>query len=189
MFKVNYWLSCWDSLDSFIWQMGFQFAGKATYTAVWIAAISLFMELLGFSTQKWLTAGGLGTVLLTLAGREVHTFLSSSQIFSFWIQKWDPHVSLSQIFTNFLSSVMIHATRPFVVNEWIQTRIEGYEVSGTVEVCIYCLDGSEMDANSLVSVILATKHVVEVNIWKHDWYRSWYEISYPLGGCFLLCSM
>jgi len=31
---------------------------------------------------------------------------------------------------------MIHATRPFIVNEWIQTKIEGYEVSGTVEVCI-----------------------------------------------------
>ncbi|CAN1332044.1 Mechanosensitive ion channel protein 3, chloroplastic [Linum perenne] len=60
------------------------------------------MELLGFSTQRWLTAGGLGTY---------------------------------QIFTNFLSSIMIHATRPFVVNEWIQTKIEGYEVSGTVEVC------------------------------------------------------
>ncbi|XP_027074892.1 mechanosensitive ion channel protein 2, chloroplastic-like [Coffea arabica] len=87
--------------------MGFQFAGKAVYTAVWVAAASLFMELLGFSTQKYLTAGGLGTVLLTLAGRE--------------------------IFTNFLSSAMIHATRPFVVNEWIQTKIEGYEVSGTVE--------------------------------------------------------
>ncbi|KAH8516210.1 hypothetical protein H0E87_004541 [Populus deltoides] len=87
--------------------MGFGFAGKAVYTAVWIAAVSLFMELLGFSTQKWLTAGGLGTVLLTLAGRE--------------------------IFTNFLSSIMIHATRPFVLNEWIQTKIEGYEVSGTVE--------------------------------------------------------
>ncbi|XP_057251566.1 mechanosensitive ion channel protein 2, chloroplastic isoform X2 [Beta vulgaris subsp. vulgaris] len=87
--------------------MGFQFAGKAVYSAVWVAAVSLFMELLGFSTQKWVTAGGLGTVLLTLAGRE--------------------------IFTNFLSSAMIHATRPFVVNEWIQTKIEGYEVSGTVE--------------------------------------------------------
>ncbi|CAL9158521.1 unnamed protein product [Musa hybrid cultivar] len=88
-------------------KMGFQFAGKAVYTAVWVAAVSLFMELLGFSTQKWITAGGLGTVLLTLAGRE--------------------------IFTNFLSSVMIHATRPFVINEWIQTKIEGNEVSGTVE--------------------------------------------------------
>ncbi|CAN1188748.1 Mechanosensitive ion channel protein 3, chloroplastic [Linum perenne] len=87
--------------------IGVSFAGKAIYTAVWVAAISLFMELLGFSTQRWLTAGGLGTVLLTLAGRE--------------------------IFTNFLSSIMIHATRPFVVNEWIQTKIEGYEVSGTVE--------------------------------------------------------
>ncbi|XP_015963357.1 mechanosensitive ion channel protein 2, chloroplastic isoform X1 [Arachis duranensis] len=87
--------------------MGFQFAGKAVYSAVWIAAFSLFMELLGFSTQRWVTAGGLGTVLLTLAGRE--------------------------IFTNFLSSAMIHATRPFVINEWIQTKIEGYEVSGTVE--------------------------------------------------------
>lgn len=53
-------------------QMGFQFAWKAVYSAVWVAAVSLFMELLGFSTQKWLTAGGLGTVLLTLAGREVH---------------------------------------------------------------------------------------------------------------------
>ncbi|XP_042376289.1 mechanosensitive ion channel protein 2, chloroplastic-like isoform X1 [Zingiber officinale] len=88
-------------------KMGFEFAGRAIYTAVWVASVSLFMELLGFSTQKWITAGGLGTVLLTLAGRE--------------------------IFTNFLSSVMIHATRPFVVNEWIQTKIEGYEVSGTVE--------------------------------------------------------
>ncbi|XP_027354030.1 mechanosensitive ion channel protein 3, chloroplastic-like isoform X2 [Abrus precatorius] len=87
--------------------VGLDFAGKAVYTAVWVAAVSLFMELLGFSTQKWLTAGGLGTVLLTLAGRE--------------------------IFTNFLSSIMIHATRPFIVNEWIQTKIEGYEVSGTVE--------------------------------------------------------
>jgi small-conductance mechanosensitive channel len=90
-------------------QMGFSFAGKAVYTAAWVAAASLFMELLGFSTQKWLTAGGLGTVLLTLAGRE--------------------------ILTNFLSSIMIHATRPFVLNEWIQTKIGGYEVSGTVEVC------------------------------------------------------
>lgn len=87
--------------------MGYEFAGKAVYSAVWVASVSLFMELLGFSTQKWVTAGGLGTVLLTLAGRE--------------------------IFTNFLSSVMIHATRPFVLNEWIQTKIEGYEVSGTVE--------------------------------------------------------
>lgn len=53
--------------------MGVEFARKAVYTAVWVAAVSLFMELLGFSTQKWLTAGGLGTVLLTLAGREVQT--------------------------------------------------------------------------------------------------------------------
>ena len=55
--------------------MGFDLAGKAVYAAVWVAAVSLFMELLGFSTQRWLTAGGLGTVLLTLAGREVqHCF-------------------------------------------------------------------------------------------------------------------
>lgn len=87
--------------------MGIEFAGKAIYTGVWVAAVSLFMELLGFSTQKWLTAGGLGTVLLTLAGRE--------------------------ILTNFLSSVMIQATRPFVLGEWIQTKIDGSEVSGTVE--------------------------------------------------------
>ncbi|CAM8983118.1 unnamed protein product [Rhodiola kirilowii] len=87
--------------------MGFQFVGKAINSAVWVASISLFLESLGFSTQKWLTAGGLGTVFLTLSGRE--------------------------IFTNFLSSAMIHATRPFAVNDRIQTRIKGYDVSGTVE--------------------------------------------------------
>ncbi|KAK9938983.1 hypothetical protein M0R45_015693 [Rubus argutus] len=75
--------------------MGFNIAGKAVYSVVWIAAVSLIMDLLGFSTQKWFTVGGLSIVLLTLAGRE--------------------------IFTNFLSSVMIHATQRFVVNEWIQT--------------------------------------------------------------------
>lgn len=66
--------------------MGFEFAGKAVYTAVWVAAVSLFMELLGFSTQKWITAGGLGTVLLTLAGREVLSefvpFSKATTIFS-----------------------------------------------------------------------------------------------------------
>lgn len=41
-----------------------------------------------------------------------------------------------QILTNFLSGVMIHATRPFVVNDVIQTKIEGCEVSGAVEVCL-----------------------------------------------------
>jgi MscS family membrane protein len=101
----RFFVAAKDSSDST--SMSFEFAGKAIYTGVWVAAVSLFMELLGFSTQKWLTAGGLGTVLLTLAGRE--------------------------IFTNFLSSVMIHATRPFVANEWIQTKIQGSEVSGTVE--------------------------------------------------------
>jgi MscS family membrane protein len=87
--------------------MGFDFIMKALYTGIWIAAISLFMELLGFNTQKWVTAGGFGTVLLTLAGRE--------------------------IFTNFLSSVMINATRPFIVNEWINAKIDGVDVSGIVE--------------------------------------------------------
>ena len=71
--------------------MGFQFAGKAVYTAVWVAAVSLFMELLGFSTQKWLTAGGLGTVLLTLAGREVQICLFDMLLFS------EPHVFFSCI--------------------------------------------------------------------------------------------
>ena len=58
--------------------MRIDFTGKAVYTAIWVAAVSLFMELLGFSTQKWLTAGGLGTVLISLAGREVqHMFFDS----------------------------------------------------------------------------------------------------------------
>jgi hypothetical protein len=51
--------------------VGVQFIGNSIYTSVWVAAVCLFMELLGFSTQKWITAGGFGTVLLTLAGREV----------------------------------------------------------------------------------------------------------------------
>ncbi|KAK6258792.1 hypothetical protein SCA6_013266 [Theobroma cacao] len=102
--------------------MGFQFAGKAIYSAVWIAAVSLFMELLGFSTQKWLTAGGLGTVLLTLAGRE-YMYFPVLDILLYVVV--DIH--------KFLSCAMIHATRPFVVNEWVETKIEGYGVSGTVE--------------------------------------------------------
>lgn len=44
--------------------------------------------------------------------------------------------NLLQIFTNFLSSVMINATRPFVVNEWIDAKIDGVDVSGIVEVCL-----------------------------------------------------
>lgn len=51
--------------------MSIDFTGKAVYTAIWVAAVSLLMELLGISTQKWLTAGGLGTVLISLSGREV----------------------------------------------------------------------------------------------------------------------
>ena len=38
-----------------------------------------------------------------------------------------------ELLTNFLSSIMIHATRPSMVNEWIVTKIDGQEVSGTVE--------------------------------------------------------
>jgi len=55
-------------------QVGVQFIGNTVYTSVWVAAVCLFMELLGFSTQKWITAGGFGTVLITLAGREVIFF-------------------------------------------------------------------------------------------------------------------
>ncbi|KAI3813923.1 hypothetical protein L1987_18658 [Smallanthus sonchifolius] len=33
-------------------------------------------------------------------------------------------------------SVMIHATRPLIANEWIKAKIEGYEVSRTVEVIL-----------------------------------------------------
>ncbi|GAB2225005.1 hypothetical protein Drorol1_Dr00005787 [Drosera rotundifolia] len=63
--------------------MGLQFAGKAMYTAVWVVAAALFMELLGFSTQKWLTVGWVGTVLLTLAGREVGIITRGDVVMSF----------------------------------------------------------------------------------------------------------
>ncbi|KAH9314822.1 hypothetical protein KI387_023449, partial [Taxus chinensis] len=87
--------------------LGFEFIRNALITAVCVAGLALFFENVGFPIQKWLFAGGFGTVLLTLAGRE--------------------------ILTNYMSSIMIHATRPFVVNDWIQTKIDGYEVSGIVE--------------------------------------------------------
>lgn len=63
-----------------VMQMGFSFAIKAVYTFAWVAGASSFMELLGFSTQRWLTAGGLGTVLLTLAGREVRSSLCENTL-------------------------------------------------------------------------------------------------------------
>ncbi|XP_048542200.1 mechanosensitive ion channel protein 2, chloroplastic-like isoform X2 [Triticum urartu] len=88
-------------------KMGLDFTVKAIYTGIWIAAVSLFMELLGVNTKKWITAGGFGTVLLTLAGRE--------------------------ILINFISSVMINASRPFIVNEWITANIDGVEIAGVVE--------------------------------------------------------
>lgn len=145
-------------------QMGFQFAGKVVYSAVWIAAVSLFMELLGFSTKKWLTAGGLGTVLLTLSGREVQFSLLLIWFVCLpsWIHiSWMTSSSFFQILTNLLSSFMIHATRPFIVNERIQARIGGYDVSGAVEVCSWALywllSGSSLkvDCNSwILSFIL-----------------------------------
>ncbi|KAH9314825.1 hypothetical protein KI387_023452, partial [Taxus chinensis] len=87
--------------------LGFEFTTNALYTAAGVAVIALFVQLLGSSIQKGIFAGGFGTVLLTLVGRE--------------------------IFTNYMSGIMLHITRPFVANEWIKTKIDGYEVSGTVE--------------------------------------------------------
>jgi MscS family membrane protein len=69
--RTTIWWTKALSWLSFYLQVGVQFIGNSIYTSVWVAAVCLFMELLGFSTQKWITAGGFGTVLLTLAGREV----------------------------------------------------------------------------------------------------------------------
>lgn len=66
-----------------------------------------------------------------------------------------------QILTNFLSSVMIHATRPFVLNEWIQTKIEGYEVSGTVEVSIIIFELRYFLAS--MHVIPMREHVLKIS--------------------------
>ena len=33
-----------------------------------------------------------------------------------------------------MSSIMLHITWPLFANEWIKTKIDGYEVFGTVEV-------------------------------------------------------
>ena len=56
---------------------------------------------------------------------------------------------------------MIHATRPFVVNDWIQTKIEGYEVSGFVEVCLLiylkCVDSQQ--SLTLDFVLLSYRYV------------------------------
>ncbi|KMZ76326.1 Mechanosensitive ion channel protein 2, chloroplastic [Zostera marina] len=96
-----------QSNDASSLSMSLEFAAKSVNTCVWIASASLFVEMLGFSTHKLLTAGGLGTLLLTLVGRE--------------------------IFTNFLSSLMIYAGRPFILDEWIQTNIDGSDIVGSVE--------------------------------------------------------
>lgn len=63
---------------------------------------------------------------------------------------------------------MIHATRPFVVNEWIQTKIEGYEVSGTVEVCIQAfkihpLDKVASERKDIVHNILVKRRYIMRN--------------------------
>lgn len=101
------------------WQMGFNFAGKAVYTAVWVAAVSLFMELLGFSTQKWLTAGGLGTVLLTLAGREVwFKYFLSSWIFNIL---WFAFSTLNITFRNSINMWCLPFKVPFFFS-WCNIR-------------------------------------------------------------------
>jgi hypothetical protein len=43
-----------------------------------------------------------------------------------------------EIFTNFLTSVMIHATWPLILNEWVQTKTEGYEDTGINDLVPLC---------------------------------------------------
>ncbi|XP_024360334.1 mechanosensitive ion channel protein 2, chloroplastic isoform X2 [Physcomitrium patens] len=133
--------------------MSLTFVGNAVSTSVWVAAVCLFLELLGFSTHKWLAAGGVGTVLLTLAGRE--------------------------IFTNFLSSMMIHVTKPFVESEWIQTKIEGQEVVGTVERVGWwsptVIRGSEREA------VLVPNHKFSVSVVRNFTQKTHWRIKTHIG--------
>ncbi|KAK7353463.1 hypothetical protein VNO80_18910 [Phaseolus coccineus] len=85
----------------------FNFAKIAIYIAVLVAGMWLLTELLGYSKYMLLTANGLGTAFLSSLG--------------------------CQVFGSFLSSIRIHATRPFMAKDWIQIKIEGNEVSGTVK--------------------------------------------------------
>jgi hypothetical protein len=39
-----------------------------------------------------------------------------------------------EIFTNFLSSVMNHATWPLILNEWVQRKTEGYGDTGINDI-------------------------------------------------------
>uniref|UniRef100_A0A0C9QUQ6 TSA: Wollemia nobilis Ref_Wollemi_Transcript_8212_2916 transcribed RNA sequence n=1 Tax=Wollemia nobilis TaxID=56998 RepID=A0A0C9QUQ6_9CONI len=87
--------------------VGLNFFEKAVNAAVWLGAAYIFLELVGVRTQKFITGGGLIGVLVTLAGREY--------------------------LTNILSSIMIHSNQPFIVNDWIQMKIDGTEVCGVVE--------------------------------------------------------
>ncbi|KAG0606299.1 hypothetical protein M758_9G130100 [Ceratodon purpureus] len=129
------------------------FIGNAVSTSVWVAAVCLLLELLGFSTHKWLAAGGMGTVLLTLAGRE--------------------------ILTNFLSSMMIHATKPFVESEKIQTKIEGQEVTGTVEHVGWwsatVIRGSEREA------VLVPNHKFSTSVVRNHTQKTHWRIKTFIG--------
>ncbi|CDP01542.1 unnamed protein product [Coffea canephora] len=105
--------------------MGFQFAGKAVYTAVWVAAASLFMELPGFSTQKWLTAGGLGTVLLTLAGREIFTnFLFKCN------DSCNTAISISHLDVNKISSIVADMRKVLAKNPQVEQQRWHRSISG-----------------------------------------------------------
>ena len=70
--------------------------------------------------------------LRLLVARYCNSFIDSIMLCC----RTDSYSDSLQIFTNFLSSVMINATRPFLVNEWINAKIDGVEVAGMVEVRI-----------------------------------------------------
>ncbi|KAL3591876.1 hypothetical protein D5086_010516 [Populus alba] len=82
------------------------------------------MELLGSTTQEWLTVGG------TLAGQE--------------------------IFTNFPSSAMNHATWPLILNEWVQRKTEGYGDAGINDLVPVLMELKSDHDTSLMLVGLDT---------------------------------
>ena len=134
--------------------MGFQFAGKAVYSAVWIAAFSLFMELLGFSTQKWVTAGGLGTVLLTLAGREVWDLLL---LLMFWVP----------LYFSGSNDILAHIDVKCFLSRYLQTS---FQVRWFMQLVLLCLMNgfkrSSKDMRFLVLLRCVKLHIFYYWMWE-----------------------
>lgn len=48
---------------------------------------------------------------------------------------------------------MIYAGRPFILDEWIQTNIDGSDIVGSVEVCLLMIFRFSFMTNKLIAYV------------------------------------